>query len=76
MGELSISSQKLKGRQLDSYLFWLRVKNILCVSFLVTIVVVFLSMTMFYRFKKIENKSLETTEKSQVDILLEEYQKN
>ncbi|ACK73296.1 hypothetical protein PCC7424_4942 [Gloeothece citriformis PCC 7424] len=54
MNQLTVSSQKLNGRQIDSYLFWLRVKNFLSVGFFSTIVAVFLLITMFYRFSDLD----------------------
>ncbi|WP_013320386.1 hypothetical protein [Gloeothece verrucosa] len=75
MGELSISTQNINGRKVDSYLFWLRVKNLLSTGFFVTVFGSFLLMVMFYRFHGLDNKSFSTFEKAQENSLLENHQK-
>ncbi|ACK73017.1 hypothetical protein PCC7424_4655 [Gloeothece citriformis PCC 7424] len=50
-------SNKVNSDKIDSYLFWLRFREILLVSPIVIILTVFLSFTMFERFNRIENNS-------------------
>lgn len=71
MGELSISAKNSNGRKVDSYLFWLRVRNILSASFFITIFATGLLTVMFYRFNGLHNNSFGSFEKAQDNSVLQ-----
>lgn len=64
-----MSDKLSKPLQVDSYLFWWRFKQILFMSLMITILAGFLSITMFYRFEKVDN-SLKRSVSERQNLLL------